>query len=154
PVPLRVHAVAENSPLSGKFDPSTPGLVVPLDRLQAVTGLEGQVTTIAVSNRGGVESGMDLTDEVSDRLIALFTGQPYGVDKIKQENIEFARIFASIFTTFFLVFGLFSIAVGILLIVLIFTMLAAERRSEMGMTRAVGAQRRQLMQQFVSEGTA
>src|SRR5690606_31268999 len=35
---------------------------------------------------------------------------------------------------------------------LIFTMLAAERRSEMGMERAVGAQRRQLIQQFISEG--
>jgi putative ABC transport system permease protein len=33
-------------------------------------------------------------------------------------------------------------------------MLAAERRSEMGMARAVGAQRLQLVQQFMSEGTA
>ena len=33
-------------------------------------------------------------------------------------------------------------------------MLAAERRSEMGMTRAIGAQRWQLMQQFIAEGTA
>ncbi|MEZ4507699.1 MAG: FtsX-like permease family protein [Thermomicrobiales bacterium] len=32
-------------------------------------------------------------------------------------------------------------------------MLAAERRSEMGMARAVGAQRAQLVQQFLSEGT-
>ncbi len=50
-------------------------------------------------------------------------------------------------------FGLFSIAAGILLIVLIFAMLAAERRAEMGMARAVGTQRRQLIQQFVAEGT-
>ncbi|MGH2549849.1 MAG: ABC transporter permease, partial [Thermomicrobiales bacterium] len=53
----------------------------------------------------------------------------------------------------FLVFGLFSIAAGVLLIVLIFSMLAAERRSEMGMERAIGAQRLQLVQQFISEGT-
>jgi putative ABC transport system permease protein len=52
----------------------------------------------------------------------------------------------------FVVFGLFSIAVGILLIVLIFTMLAAERRAEMGIERSVGAQRRQLIQQFIAEG--
>src|SRR5829696_1902131 len=153
PVPLTVLAIAEDSPLSGKFDPTTPGMAVSLDRLQEVTGLEDQVTAIGVSNQGGVESGMELTDEVSARLIEMFADDPYGVDKIKQDNIEFAEIFANIFTTFFLVFGLFSIAVGILLIVLIFTMLAAERRSEMGMTRAVGAQRRQLMQQFISEGT-
>jgi putative ABC transport system permease protein len=153
PVMLTVKAIAEDSPLSGKFDPSTPGMAIPLARLQEVTGLQGQVTAVAVSNKGGIVDGMDLTDEVSDHLIELFANEPYGVDKIKETNIEFAEIFANIFTTFFLVFGLFSIAVGILLIVLIFTMLAAERRSEMGMTRAVGAQRRQLMQQFISEGT-
>jgi putative ABC transport system permease protein len=61
---------------------------------------------------------------------------------------------ASVFTSLFLVLGLFSIGVGILLIVLIFTMLAAERRPEMGMARAVGQRRRQLIQQFVSEGTS
>jgi putative ABC transport system permease protein len=96
---------------------------------------------------------MDLTDEVVDRLKAHFAGQAIGVDPIKQENIDLAKLFASIFTTFFIVFGLFSIAVGILLIVLIFTMLAAERRPEMGMARAVGAQRRQLIQQFIAEGS-
>ena len=153
PFPLKIAAVAENSPLSGQFDPATPGMVVPLDRLQQFTGITDQVTTIAISNKGGIESGMKYSDEVTDKLVALFQDRPYGVDKIKQNNIEFAEIFANIFTSFFLVFGLFSIAVGILLIVLIFTMLAAERRSEMGMTRAIGAQRRQLMMQFISEGT-
>ena len=156
PISLQVFAVAENSPLSGRFDQSTPGMVVPLERLQQATQLENQVTMIAISNKGGIESGMKYSDEVTDKLIALFAAnnQPFGVDKIKQDSIEFAELFASIFTSFFLVFGLFSIAVGILLIVLIFTMLAAERRSEMGMTRAIGAQRRQLMEQFIAEGTA
>ena len=43
----------------------------------------------------------------------------------------------SIFTTF----GSFSIAAGILLIFLIFVMLAAERRGELGIARAVGTRR-------------
>ncbi len=75
-----------------------------------------------------------------------------GVVPIKQMNADNAEMTASLFVTLFIVFGLFSIAVGILLIVLIFTMLAAERRTEMGMERAVGAQRRQLIQQFIAEG--
>src|SRR5215218_2619922 len=129
-------------------------MVIPLDRLQNLTGLHGELTTVAVSNRGGVRDGIKLTDQVVDKLKETFKGQPIGVDPIKKDNIDLSKTFANIFTTFFLVFGLFSIAVGILLIVLIFTMLAAERRSEMGMIRAVGAQRRQLMQQFISEGTA
>ena len=42
---------------------------------------------------------------------------------------------------FFTTFGTFSIAAGILLIFLIFVMLAAERRGELGIARAVGTRR-------------
>ena len=41
-----------------------------------------------------------------------------------------------------------------MLIFMIFVMLAAERKTEMGMARAVGAQRNNLVQMFVSEGMA
>ena len=41
-----------------------------------------------------------------------------------------------------------------MLIFMIFVMLAAERKAEMGMARAVGAQRSSLVQSFVSEGMA
>ena len=43
---------------------------------------------------------------------------------------------------------------GLVLIFLIFVMLASERKSEMGMARAVGAQRGHLVEMFVFEGTA
>ena len=59
---------------------------------------------------------------------------------------------ASFLTTFFVVLGLFSIAAGMLLIFLIFVMLAAERKVEMGMIRAVGTKRQHLVQMFMSEG--
>ena len=44
--------------------------------------------------------------------------------------------------------------VGVLLIFLIFVMLAAARKSEMGMARAVGARRGHLVQMFLFEGTS
>jgi putative ABC transport system permease protein len=53
-----------------------------------------------------------------------------------------------------MILGLFSIAAGIMLIFMIFVMMAAERKPEMGIARAVGAQRSNLMQSFVSEGVA
>ena len=56
----------------------------------------------------------------------------------------------SMFTTF----GSFSIAAGILLIFLIFVMLAAERRGELGIARAIGTRRRHLVQMFLFEGVA
>ena len=74
------------------------------------------------------------------------------INSLKQNWLDDANMMASVFTGLFLVVGLFSISAGILLILLIFTMLAAERRSEMGMARAVGAQRSSLVQQFMSEG--
>ena len=55
---------------------------------------------------------------------------------------------------FFTTFGSFSIAAGILLIFLIFVMLAAERRSELGIARAVGTRRGHLVQMFLFEGAA
>jgi putative ABC transport system permease protein len=152
PVPLKVAAIAEDSPLSGRFDTTTPGMVVTLARLQAATRQPGKITLVGVSNQGGVRDGLRLTHQVVERLRPALAGQPLGVDPIKQSSIDDATQFATIFTSLFLVLGLFSIAVGILLIVLIFTMLAAERRPEMGMERAIGAHRFQLVQQFVAEG--
>ena len=52
----------------------------------------------------------------------------------------------------FTTFGSFSIAAGILLIFLIFVMLAAERRTEMGVARAIGTRRGHLVQTFLFEG--
>ena len=153
PREYRIVAIAEDGPLSGRFDPTIPGMVVPLTSLQAATRQQGLVTLLGISNQGGVEDGMDLTDQVVAKLQPLIAGQGLGIDAIKADAIEESELFAQIFTAFFLILGLFSIAVGILLIVLIFTMLAAERRSEMGMERAIGAHRRQLIQQFVAEGS-
>jgi putative ABC transport system permease protein len=58
----------------------------------------------------------------------------------------------TVFSSIFTIFGIFSILAGVLLIFLIFVMLAAERRSEMGVARAIGVQRRHLVQTFVTEG--
>ncbi len=150
---LTIAAIAEDSALSGRFDADTPSMVMDLAHMQALLGAEDEITAVAVSNRGDMREGMELTDEVTGILREHFAGQDIGVDPIKQDSIDLANLLSSVFTTFFLLFGLFSIAVGILLIVLIFSMLAAERRPEMGMTRAVGGQRTQLMQSFIAEGT-
>lgn len=73
---------------------------------------------------------------------------------VKKSGLDEADLVGSFITTFFVTMGLFSIIVGVLLIFLIFVMLAAARRSEMGMARAVGAKRKHLVQMFVFEGTA
>lgn len=153
PFALTVAAVAKDSVLSGVLGSTSMGMAVPLDRLQAVTGQPDTFSLIFVANKGGVRGGVDHSDAVTATLKAALGGEQLGVDPIKQELLDDAETAGATFTTLFMLFGLFSIATGVLLIVLIFAMLAAERRAEMGMERAIGAQRRQLIQQFVAEGT-
>ena len=71
---------------------------------------------------------------------------------VKQEGIDFANEWGNLFLSFFTVFGLFSIGVGLLLIFLIFSMLAAERKAELGMSRAIGMKRGHLIRMFIAEG--
>ncbi len=152
PYTATVAGIVPDSVITGTVNVSESGALMSLARLQQLTGQEGQISAVAVSNSGDAEGGLTHSDSVTATLNEALADDNLGAVPIKQDNVEIAELVASIFVTFFIVFGLFSIGVGILLIVLIFTMLAAERRAEMGMTRAVGAQRRQLIQQFLSEG--
>ena len=93
----------------------------------------------------------DLIREVNTLVVSM---AEFLVIDIKRSLLETAELVGSVVTSFFILFGLFSIMVGILLIFLIFVMLAAARRSELGMARAVGAKRWHLVQMFVFEGTA
>ncbi len=152
PLDLTVAAIAKNSILTGQLNSTLLGMVMPLDRLRQATHQPDVLSFVAISNTGPPRESAGGTDAVVAKFTPALSSQRLGIDPVKQNGLKQATQIATVFTGFFLVLGLFSIAAGILLIVLIFTMLAAERRSEMGMERAVGAQRRQLVQQFVSEG--
>ncbi|MCH7891462.1 MAG: FtsX-like permease family protein, partial [Gemmatimonadetes bacterium] len=93
--------------------------------------------------------------DVERQASTLFAGlAEFRVLDIKKQILDAADQAGSGVTSIFIIMGLFSIMVGVLLIFLIFVMLAAARRSEMGMARAVGAKRRHLVQMFTFEGTA
>ena len=77
---------------------------------------------------------------------------PLTVLEVKQRATDAANEYGSAVTTVFLILGLFSIAASLLLVFLIFVMLAAERRTEMGLSRAVGVQRWHLTAAFGIEG--
>ncbi|MYH62602.1 MAG: ABC transporter permease, partial [Caldilineaceae bacterium SB0675_bin_29] len=70
----------------------------------------------------------------------------------KQFVTDIAEVGGIALGTVFSSFGILSIFAGVLLIFLIFVMLAAERRSELGIARAVGMRRVHLVQMFVTEG--
>ena len=94
---------------------------------------------------------------MTDEVIAVLepTLVPLGLEAIRQAGrAEAADTMGNGFMSFFTTFGSFSIAAGVLLIFLIFVMLAAERRGELGIARAVGTRRGHLVQMFLFEGVA
>ena len=103
---------------------------------------------------GGVRDSVQYSEQVADDIQRAVVGTRLQVSETKANTVDDAAEVASVFTTIFLVLGLFSIAAGVMLIFLIFVMLAAERKTEMGMARAVGLKRRHLIQSFASEGMA
>ena len=73
---------------------------------------------------------------------------------MKQVSQDLADRWGGALTSTFLVLGLFSLATGALLIVLIFMTLAAERRGELGVARALGARRGDVIVAFLIEGAS
>ena len=132
------------------------GIVVHIDTARSVTARPGELDVIALSVIGGTRDSVARIGPVEERLedYLAANGVPAEVAFTKEDVVAIGELIGSIFVTFFLVFGLFSIAAGVMLIFLIFVMLAAERRSEMGMARAVGMKRTQLTQMFLAEGMA
>ena len=155
PVEVVVAAIAPNSFLSGTFNVGAaeiPGGTVSFEFLAGILERSDIAYAVVVTNAGGVKEGLERSDVVEEKLNEALAGTPYKVEPLKKDAIEIAKLVGSIFTTIFIIFGLFSIAAGILLIFLIFIMLAAERKPEMGMARAVGAKRRHLVESFLAEG--
>ena len=115
-----------------------PSIVIPLERLQALTNNEGRITSILISTRGDTVESAKNTSAVLSGLEPLLEGSGLEARPVKQDALEEAEEVGTVFSTIFLVFGQFSVAAGILLIFLIFVMLAAERKRELGIARAVG----------------
>jgi putative ABC transport system permease protein len=113
-------------------------------------------TFIFVSNTGGVESGNKHSDAVAAKLKAALgplASQGTSIEKPKQEVLKGAEQAGNSLGSLFLFIGSFSIIAGVLLLVNIFVMLAEERKSELGMLRAVGMKRGRLVRSFMIEGT-
>jgi putative ABC transport system permease protein len=75
------------------------------------------------------------------------------VHDVKFDGLKSGRAAGDSIGTIFMIFSVFSIIAGVVLIVNIFVMLAEERKSEMGMARAVGMKRKHLIRMFMFEGS-
>src|SRR5881409_2353793 len=130
-------------------------LFMDLRRAQAAFNESGAINLIRVSNRGGVADGAAYSDRVTQdlRLSIATRHLLLRVEAVKADDTAQAVQIGRDATDLFLVMGAFGILAGVLLIVNIFVMLAEERKPELGVARAVGFLRSDLLTTFALEGT-
>ena len=146
---FNIAGVYESGGNSGE---TAPSMIVPIRTAQELTGMPDRYNLLLISNRGGMFEGVDSTDAVTAALEPALAGTSLEIKPVKKQALDMAEQAASSFTSIFLLFGEFSMIAGILLIFLIFVMLAAERKIELGVMRAMGSKRRDILKVFAFEG--
>ncbi|MDY6834746.1 MAG: FtsX-like permease family protein [Chloroflexota bacterium] len=127
-------------------------MVMPLSEVQTLMNTQETINIILITNKGDAIDGAEYTDAVMTALETTIEGTTLEAEPVKRDVLDAADEAGSMFSSIFLMLGQFSIAAGILLIFLIFVMLAAERKHELGIARAVGTQRSQVIRMFTYEG--
>ena len=123
--PLTVLGVADGAYVS--VQGTDVILMTALASVQGLLGRPGELSTVLISNRGDVFGGVNLTSNVVDsyRDHSSVGGSGLEMVPVKRDVVDQANEIGGLFVSLFTTFGLFSIGVGLLLIFLIFSMLAA-----------------------------
>lgn len=146
---FQVRAIVKGGPLG-----DAPALVAPLHALQQAASAFDSVNHVYIANTGNGLSGVRYSDFVTARVGENLPGDGLAVNEVKRNGVAFALQAQQLFGRILTLYTLFAFAIGLLLIFLIFTLLAAERRSELGMARALGMRRGQVVWMLLFEGAA
>jgi putative ABC transport system permease protein len=160
-VPATIQAVVQDN-IRGAFPAGGLGnygsVFVDLAGAQHLEGLPGAINYLSVTNVGDQANRLALAPTVSATLNVTLAKIPAAagltVDQLLVNNLASANAAGTSVATLFLVLGLFSIVAGGILIVGIFVLLAEERKGEMGVLRAIGLKRRELVYSYFFEGLA
>ena len=155
PLEVVVKAIAPNSFLSGTFNVGAsefPGGTVSFEFLAEVLGRSDIAYAVIVTNAGGVRDGLERSDVVEAKLSKALEGTPYRVTRSRRMRSRSPRSSAASSLPSSSSSASSPSPRASCWIFLIFIMLAAERKPEMGMARAVGAKRRHLVESFLAEG--
>jgi putative ABC transport system permease protein len=136
-------------------DDSTGTVLLSLPDAQKLMELErDEVNAVLISNIGGVIEGNLASDDVqkaaSDLLEKAWPDQQWSIRHDKQNALSEGGGPGT--GDIFLMVSSFAILAGVMLIINIYAMLAEERRTEMGIMRAVAFSRYQLVMTFAYEG--
>lgn len=130
-----------------------PGTLENLARHRAVPSALAPTGIVLVSNQGGVFDSAGRSDRVV-REIRTRTDGRFGVEvqKAKADLLRDAQEQGRSMGQLYTGVGTFSVLAGVLLLVNLFVMLAEERKRELGLSRAIGLKRWDLMRVFTLEG--
>ena len=135
---------------------SNSNVFMNLTQAQALTKKEAMVNTVFVSlepkGSDAFAYSAQVRNELNGSIADFMPGSGMDIQLDKKQMLDEGRSNLSQFTDMFFVLGSFSVIAGMLLIVNIFTMLGEERKSEMGMSRAIGMKKTHLRKLFVYEG--
>jgi putative ABC transport system permease protein len=136
-------------------------IFVTLETTQEMAGAPGVINAIKVSNNGDVVEGTKLSGEAVEALEGALTDvapmvgmtkDQFTVNPAKENGIQAAEDASAEIGNLLLVASSFTVVAGTLLIINIFTMLAEERKKELGISRAIGMRRSNLVRAFTFEG--
>ena len=147
PIPITIAGIYEDGAPGDKIS-----MVMPLAEAQTLIGQPGQINVIAITNTGNAINGAAHTDEVLAKLEPALAGTGLTAEAAKQKALDEATEAGDTFMSVFVIMAQFSVAAGVLLIFLIFVMLAAERKTELGTARALGTQHGHIIRMFTYEG--
>jgi putative ABC transport system permease protein len=151
---LVVRTIVPQVGLAGAFDAFVAqGTIASMAAKSDIAAATPPSIVLMVSNKGGVFDSAGNTDQVVAEINRRLAGQAnVEVLTVKQDLLRDATESGHQIGQLFTGVGVFSVLAGVLLLVNLFVMLAEERRRELGMARAVGLKRRDLMRVFALEG--
>jgi putative ABC transport system permease protein len=129
-----------------------PGTIAGLAAAAPGTVTEPPQSIVAISNVGGVEDGAAATGAAVAAIDRELSGVAARARPVKRDLLERADKAGNSLSQLYFTVGMFAVAAGVLLLVNVFVMLADERRSELGMLRAMGMRRRTLVGALATEG--
>ncbi|MDQ2713279.1 MAG: FtsX-like permease family protein [Chloroflexota bacterium] len=153
PIKFTIRAImgTDINPVTGNDE-----IILPLGQFQRMLRRPGAVNIFFLRNQGeGGLANLGPNNSVSNAVAsALRTQFPtYTIATFKANAVTTALATGSFVTIAILAFGFLLQVAGALLIYLIFTLLAGERKTELGICRALGMQRGHLVRAFMFEGT-
>src|SRR5262249_4736942 len=131
----QVRGIITTGPLG-----SRPTIILPLAALQPIARAQDRVNRIYIANAGDGLSGVDLSHDVA-RITQRALPSGVAVHLVKLNSVQLAVGAKMLFDTILRLYTLFALAVEALLIFLVFTLLAVERRSELATLRTLGLHR-------------